>query len=465
LAPQLAKSGASGTNIGVRSYAGMSAGVMWAGPSGQIKETKSGSGQEVYVTGDSDWHIFRLTTIGSSSSTRHISIYMDEDPTPVLDIASPPHSPDQPEGFQFGAGSTSGTQDIYFDWITAADAGVFAPGEENDGSDTDIGTSLIPAVTLPDCRMWVEPTAAGQTITVGIGEMGDPIEYLVANIGQNPFDWSVTAQTPGGGAVPRITSINPPSGSGLASGASVTVTVTIDASSLPAGEHDANLTFTPICSGGSPIERQIKLIVDDCEWEVTADPGTIGSLPEPGCEPDTYQITIENTGWTPGFQSIEYHIEEQDCDGGDRDIPWLSADKMDNVGDPIPLGGQDIVTATVDYSKLETGWNCAVLHIENTCDPDDEKDVEFVVPFVFWYDGEVLPTAADSAGPGMTFVDRDVMGTVLTELVDDPDAEDGKAFKMTDNALDALLSYRTDPQMNIGAVPGATVVGRVKVTE
>jgi hypothetical protein len=44
-------------------------------------------------------------------------------------------------GLGFGAGSTTGTYDIAFDWVTASNAGAFAPGEEV----AVIGRSLIPA--------------------------------------------------------------------------------------------------------------------------------------------------------------------------------------------------------------------------------------------------------------------------------------------------------------------------------
>jgi hypothetical protein len=128
----VAKDGSSGENIGIIEYGGLSCGYTWGGPNGQVKEVERGD--ETYVTsGNAEYRVIRMTAVGTGGppdGNRRIRLYLDEDPTPVIDIIPATNVSNQPDAFRFGAGSTAGTQDIYFDWITASNEGAFAPGEE-----------------------------------------------------------------------------------------------------------------------------------------------------------------------------------------------------------------------------------------------------------------------------------------------------------------------------------------------
>lgn len=108
---------------------------------GTLKELRRG--QSATVTGDNQFHVIRLTVEGTVTLDRVINVYFDENPTPVLSITSASNSTTTIDGFVFGAGSTGGQIDVAFDWLTATDAGAFAPGEEVDC----LGRSLV----LDDC--------------------------------------------------------------------------------------------------------------------------------------------------------------------------------------------------------------------------------------------------------------------------------------------------------------------------
>lgn len=115
----------------------------WGGANGRLKEANRGN--EIFLTDPSQmnngFHIIRMTSVGLDDCNRRVRIYFDEDPTPVLDLTNISPMTTTPEGLGFGAGSTDGTYDIAFDWVTGTNAGAFAPGEEN----AVIGRSLLPS--------------------------------------------------------------------------------------------------------------------------------------------------------------------------------------------------------------------------------------------------------------------------------------------------------------------------------
>ncbi len=116
----------------------------WGGPTGIVKETKRSTAPTVTLDPSTDFVTLRMTAIGRKDApwdcSRVIRLYFNEDPTPVIELLAPTSETTSYEGFGFGAGSTSGTYDIAFDWITGTNAGAFAPGEE----EAVLGRSLIP---------------------------------------------------------------------------------------------------------------------------------------------------------------------------------------------------------------------------------------------------------------------------------------------------------------------------------
>lgn len=102
------------------------------GSDGVVTELNRG-GTTILPNGfDQDYHILRLTAIGDNDCNRVVRLYFDEQPQPVLTInnATTVAGLSGADGFGFGAGSTSGTYDIAFDWVTGTNIGAFAPGEE-----------------------------------------------------------------------------------------------------------------------------------------------------------------------------------------------------------------------------------------------------------------------------------------------------------------------------------------------
>lgn len=95
--------------------------------------------QSVAVPGDDQFHILRMTVKGTGMLDRTVSVYFDEVAVPVILIPGAANSASGIDGFVFGAGSTPGQIDMAVDWLTATDAGAFAPGEEYDC----LGRSLV----------------------------------------------------------------------------------------------------------------------------------------------------------------------------------------------------------------------------------------------------------------------------------------------------------------------------------
>lgn len=103
------------------------------GPDGVIIEINRGA--QVILPGqfDQEFHILRMTAIGDRVCNRVINFYFDEDVSPVAVLTIPEASTVAAtgnSGLGFGAGSTLGSYDISFDWVSLTNAGAFAPGEE-----------------------------------------------------------------------------------------------------------------------------------------------------------------------------------------------------------------------------------------------------------------------------------------------------------------------------------------------
>jgi hypothetical protein len=120
----------------------LTVGGLYGGTDKYVRETRR-SKQVALPAGDADWHIMRLTAIGTNDANRVVTIYLDENPEPALQIVG---ADARDEGefwgdcFGFGTGSTAGMMEIAFDWVTGTNAGAFPPGAEQ----AVLGRSLIP---------------------------------------------------------------------------------------------------------------------------------------------------------------------------------------------------------------------------------------------------------------------------------------------------------------------------------
>ena len=104
----------------------------WGGPTGVVMEKQHGT--TAGVTPSEKFVTLRMTCVGRKDDPwdcgRIVRLYLNENPTPVIELIGDSEKSSIYEGIGFGAGSTSGTYDIAFDWINGTTAGAFAPGEE-----------------------------------------------------------------------------------------------------------------------------------------------------------------------------------------------------------------------------------------------------------------------------------------------------------------------------------------------
>jgi hypothetical protein len=107
--------------------------VHWGGPSSILRDMGRNT-DGLNVVGDGDYHVIRVTTQDEGGANGIVvNIYLDENSTPVLHLVNTAayDTGQSFEAFGFGAGSTSGAQDLYFDFVNATSAGAFAPHEED----------------------------------------------------------------------------------------------------------------------------------------------------------------------------------------------------------------------------------------------------------------------------------------------------------------------------------------------
>jgi len=115
---------------------------LYGGTDAYVREVRR-SQQVALPAGDADWHIMRLTAIGTNDTNRVVTIYLDENAEPALQIVGAGAGGEGEfwgDCFGFGTGSTVGTMEIAFDWVIGTNAGAFPPGAEQ----AVLGRSLVP---------------------------------------------------------------------------------------------------------------------------------------------------------------------------------------------------------------------------------------------------------------------------------------------------------------------------------
>lgn len=111
----------------------LGADLFWGGPDGLLMETNRSPRPQATLAGDDEYHTFRMTAIGDSECNRIFRVYVDEEQSPVAVLTIPNASrldTSPIDGLGFGAGNTTGSIDVAYDWVTITNAGAFAPGEE-----------------------------------------------------------------------------------------------------------------------------------------------------------------------------------------------------------------------------------------------------------------------------------------------------------------------------------------------
>jgi len=346
---------------------------------------------------------------------------------------------------------------------------------------------------IPPCKLNVIPYKA-RDVVVGAGTLTD-FEYTVSNEGVSSVNYTV-AESPD---QPWLT-LDKTSGSvaGSAdgkSGGTDIVTATVDASSLtPGTTYTVDLVFSDDCaSPAGTYTRTLNVEVAECTWDVSPGPGPIYVWAD-CASPQDYIYTVTNSAIS--INDLSYTVEETDVDGNPMDHPWITLSKTS--GGPIAPDNSDAVIVTVSATQLDqsgyikftptcgTGVNAEIREIVQLYASDATGQYGFVplVGYKHAYLGDVDPLAMDSCkhvppdGEVLgecTFVVTEgqagFSGAIIGTVVDDPEAENGKAFYIdrtevgragySSHVYDAVTE--TNKDTFIGQL-GFTMVARIKVT-
>ncbi|UCD29057.1 MAG: hypothetical protein JSV03_00815 [Planctomycetota bacterium] len=288
----------------------------------------------------------------------------------------------------------------------------------------------------------------------------------------------------------------------IASGNADTVNAQfVDVPSLLPGIYTANLVFSDDSATSTVLFRTIILEVKECDWTVTPkstqSPKVTGDMTVWGncATPTTYNFKVTSLGGLP----VSYTVQEWDPAGGtSTDYTWLELGKTS--GGPVASGDSDTVPVTITSDNtakeayLRFVPNCGtgtigadeqIRKIEVTTlltadTPPNDKS------FKFGYYGDKPPLDADSCGfippdtisvaGGCKFEIHTAINSVpvaIGTVVDDPDAQNGKAFLIAQNSgIDGTgrHGYRTQIEDSLGDVDnflqsklGFTMVARLKV--
>ncbi|MHC4444414.1 MAG: BACON domain-containing protein [Planctomycetota bacterium] len=440
--------GTTGSNVAIyESF--KSVGVHWGGPNGLLKETYRGD--STTLTGDADYHILRATVIGSAPVI--VNLYFDENPTPVLTINPAANAVSFPDSFGFGTESVVGSQEIYFDWVTASNDGAFAPGTPNEEVAV-LGHSLVPTYSLPDCDALVTPLG-DQTSHALINQAADPptISYTIGNAGTNDLNYTVV-KDPAVGT--DWLSLNT-SGDLLASRESDIVTGTIDTTGLSPGVYTVDLVFSDDCVSTTDSRRTITLTVDD--WTVTPNPGfDLNSCPQ-----DSENVVFTITNHHP-TATITYNAT---ITVGDL---WMTLDVSS-----VELGPGETGYVTADVNNTNPGGdnftyqlafeNGTTLEVKTRRVSIKRNDGEIIMT----YHGDMNPSASGSFSgtwpSGAISTEFALLsGSVLQgTVVDDLMAIDGKAWEITDTAGQQTQWFAEIDEWTWKTFFGATIVSRVSV--
>ncbi|HPZ97248.1 MAG TPA: hypothetical protein PLT93_03855 [Phycisphaerae bacterium] len=214
------------------------------------------------------------------------------------------------------------------------------------------GVVVVPGSAASGANSWTE-FAIDSGFQVGT----NTLDFTIRNSGTdaNAMGLRVEFYDIVAGDVPWL-ALDKTGGTITTEGGSDTVTASIVSTDLPGGTHTAYVGIIDGCNPPAREIRRIDLTVIDCRSAVTPEGKTgrafrVGSAQAPA--PVVY--TFENTGAPP----VTYTVTS--------DAAWLQLDK--SGGGPIPPGGSDAVTATIDPTGLAPGGYVATLTFTDGCDP------------------------------------------------------------------------------------------------
>jgi hypothetical protein len=355
----------------------------------------------------------------------------------------------------------------------------------NTGQALGANDPIIPQQPLPPCRIAVTPVAQQQALgEVAGATTPSQFVYTITNAGQNTINQYTVTEVDSQGQPFDHTwlSLDKTSGGPLVTDQTDTVTATLTTTGLDAGTHTAYLKFTDDCSPATEFTREIVLTVTNCRYAVTPlESVSQGyAIRARNCPlGQQYVFTVSNIGADP----LTYKAEESLASGnGTFDWPELELDAAHwdagtNQAIPVTIqpGMSDTVTVTITAAaaNITNASKNTNIRFTKTCAPADVQvrqvriyNTVFDTPLIWTYNGSASPDTADSFGLGYTFVlfpDADLGDPGA--VVDDPEAIDGKALRIVDDATHRTRWHNSPSSTPERIVPrqGATIVARVKV--
>ncbi len=202
--------------------------------------------------------------------------------------------------------------------------------DESQGSPKSVQVTLE-IIPSPAPELSCSPSSFSFFATVG-GNNPPPQTLQVWNSGTESLDWSIHEDIAWLSAAPD---------SGSSSGEKDDVALSVDISSLAAGNYTGEITVSATDAQGSPMSVPVTLEITSAEKpELSVAPVTLSFWGVEGAsDPPSQTLQIRNTGGG----TLSWTVEE--------DISWLAA----SPGSGISTGEVDNVTVSIDLTSLSAG--------------------------------------------------------------------------------------------------------------
>lgn len=182
--------------------------------------------------------------------------------------------------------------------------------------------------------------------------------YTLANFGEEPIQWTAAANT-------SWLQVSPASGT-LAADTSAEVTVTLGsaAEDLPAGFHQALVSFTDVSAGDVVIARAVDLQVQGPAPGIVVEDHQGNELASGSSTVAFSQVTLGSASTTRSF-TVGNSIPGSSLELGPLTFTGPDAARFSVTTPPsaAPLAGGETTTFTVSYSPLALGEREAVINI------------------------------------------------------------------------------------------------------
>ncbi len=442
---------------------------------------------------DGLYHVVRASVEVIDSAHHSVRIYYDENPTPIIDEPNLPtplpgvgNAGARRDEFIFAIWndqnpvSPGPVGDMWIDWWAGYEGQAVPPATSHPLN--DLVARLETPTSGDRCSIGVTPRTT-QRLSLAQGASGSVV-LTVANTGAAAFNYTVS-EVDAFGAPAAYSWIDPGAGAGspVSVGGSSPFTVNISTAGLSPGVYTGCVKFTPDCNPALSQTRTIELTVVECQWSVS------GGINVWICgSPNTYQFTVmNNSGATPVSFIVE-EVASNSVTAPVTDYPWLTIDTPG--GGPIAPGQTELASVTVNTSTPQVGYirftpSCgqtglgttpqvreifAGYHANYVSDTLRNNNLYKI----YEYQGAVDPLAANACGPGCAFFippNSSFPGNILQGSVeDDPDAVDGKAYRINDTTPTNITVFRTiieetatSAQNVTDGFLGSTLVARMRV--